>query len=96
MTDVACEVCAAWITPFGQTEGVFCPRQDCPGLASGLVLDTIDVTNCCNPTPFVLNFAGEKITPAKGAAPPPVAEPVPVKKGKRRPLPTTPTPSLFD
>lgn len=91
MDDLTCHVCAALVTPLGQEGGVFCANAGCPGDR----LTAFDATNVCNPTPFVLNFAGEKITVVSGAEVPTAPTP-PTKKVKRRPLPAASSRGLFD
>lgn len=89
MEDLICHVCNAMITPLGQAGGVFCTVADCPGDR----LSRFDVGNVCEPHPFCLSMAGERVE-VKAAATPPAA--VPAKKAKKRPRTYRTRPGLFD
>jgi hypothetical protein len=89
--DLTCHVCNALITPLGQTDGVFCTVAECPGDR----LSRFDVTNVCEPHPFCLNFAGQRVE-VKADASVATSPPALPAKTKRRPLPAAPRPGLFD
>jgi len=94
MEDVTCDECRALITPFGQTNGVFCPRPRCPGRGDGLVLESRDVTNICAENTFCLNFSGQRVEVKADTSPAPAPAALPKKRPK--PRPTVDTPTLFD
>jgi len=94
MDDVTCDECCALITPFGQSNGVFCPSTRCPGRGDGLVLESRDVLNVCADNTFCLNFSGELVEVKADTSPAP--EPAVVPKKRTKPRTTVDAPTLFD